>query len=140
MSTIQIKSAFGEDNKGFVLKIAEPHSKKNEQGGYDTISRTFFDVKVRKDSGIDLSQFEKGQRIQVEGRLMTDVREYEGKKFYTLLIWADKVAYAEQGGAGGRSQPQTGQSDTWGNQGAQASAQSVAEQWAGNTITPEVPF
>lgn len=113
MSDIKIKSAFVEDNKGFVLKIAEPHSKKNEQGGYDTVSRTFFDVKVRKDSGIDLSQFEKGQRIQVEGRLMTDVREYEGKKFYTLTIWADKVAHAEQGGSGGRSQPQTGQSDTW---------------------------
>lgn len=112
MSTIQIKSAFVEDNKGFVVKIAEPHSKKNDQGGYDTVSRTFFDVKVRKDSGIDLSQFVKGQRIQVEGRLMTDVREYEGKKFYTLTIWADKVAHADQGGSGGRSQPQTGQGDT----------------------------
>lgn len=134
MSTIQIKSAFVEDNKGFVIKIAEPHSKKNEQGGYDTISRTFFDVKVRKDSGIDLSQFEKGQRITVEGRLVTDVREYEGKKFYTLLIWADKVAHAEQGGTGGRSAPQTGQSDNWATPGTQAGAQ------GGTWDAAEVPF
>ena len=123
MSTIQIKSAFVEDNKGFVVKIAEPHSKKNEQGRYDTVSRTFFDVKVRKDSGIDLSQFQKGQRVQLEGRLVTDVREYEGKKFYTLTIWADKIAHAEQGASGGRSQPQTGQSDTWATTVPQARAQ-----------------
>ncbi len=134
MSTIQIKSAFVEDNKGFVVKIAEPHSKKNEQGGYDTISRTFFDVKVRKDSGIDLSQFEKGQRIQVEGRLVTDVREYEGKKLYTLTIWADKVAYADQGGTGGRSQPQTTTGDTWETPGAQTGAQ------GGTWDAAEVPF
>ncbi len=130
MSTIQIKSAFVEDNKGFVVKIAEPHSKKNDQGGYDTVSRTFFDVKVRKDSGIDLSQFVKGQRVQVEGRLVTDVREYEGKKFYTLTVWADKVAHAEQGGAG---RPQTAQTDPWGTpdvNGAQT------DSWAAS----EVPF
>lgn len=127
MSDIKIKSAFVEDNKGFVLKIAEPHSKKNDQGGYDTVSRTFFDVKVRKDSGIDLSQFVKGQRVQLAGRLMTDVREYEGKKFYTLTIWADKVAYADQGGSGGRAAPQTGQSDTWSAQEPQAGAQGGAQ-------------
>lgn len=133
MSDIKIKSAFVEDNKGFVVKIAEPHSKKNDQGGYDTVSRTFFDVKVRKDSGIDLSQFEKGQRVQVEGRLVTDVREYEGKKFYTLTIWADKVAYAEQGGSGGRSAPQAGQSDTWATTAPQTSAQ---EGWGNVDSSP----
>lgn len=106
MSDIKIKSAFVEDNKGFVLKIAEPHSKKNEQGGYDTVSRTFFDVKVRKDSGINLEQFVKGQRVQLAGRLMTDVREYEGKKFYTLTIWADTVSLADGQGA---SQDRAGQ-------------------------------
>lgn len=105
MSDIKIRSAFVEDNKGFVLKIAEPHSKKNDHGGYDTVSRTFFDVKVRKDSGIDLSQFTKGQRVQLAGRLMTDVREYEGKKFYTLTIWADSVSLAD---AGDRSQGRPG--------------------------------
>lgn len=136
MSTIQIKSAFVQDNKGFVIKIAEPHSKKNEQGGYDTISRTFFDVKVRKDSGIDLSQFQKGQRIQVEGRLVTDVREYEGKKFYTLTIWADKVAYAEQSGTGGRSAPQATNDATWETPSAQNAVQGNA--WAVNDgdLTP----
>ena len=101
MAKIEIKSAFVEDAKGsptFVLKIAEPHSKKNEQGGWDTVSRTFYDVKVSRDSGIDLSQFQKGDRVSLGGNLKTEVREHEGKKFYTLTIWADSVQVAESRG------------------------------------------
>lgn len=132
MSDIKIKSAFVEDNKGFVLKIAEPHSKKNDQGGYDTVSRTFFDVKVRKDSGINLEQFVKGQRVQLAGRLMTDVREYEGKKFYTLTIWADTVVLAE--GQGHAGQPQTASGGGW------ASAPAGGAQNASWDTETQVPF
>lgn len=111
MSNIQIRSAFIEDNKGFVLKIAEPHSRKNDQGNYETVSRTFFDVKVSRDSGINLDQFVKGDRITVEGRLVTDVREWEGKKLYTLTVWADSVALAEgQGRVGSSNAPSA---DPW---------------------------
>lgn len=95
MAEISIRSAFVEDNKGFVVKIAEPHSKKNDQGGYDTISRTFFDVKVSAASGIDLSQFQKGQRVSVKGTQKTEVREWEGKKIYTLVIWAESITLAD---------------------------------------------
>lgn len=122
MADVTIKSAFVEDNKGFVLKIAEPHSRKNDQGGYDTVSRTFFDVKVRKDSGVDLSQFVKGQRVAVTGQQKTEVREYEGKKYYTLTIWASSINPLSAGA------PATVASV--------APVQSVADQWAGNTITP----
>lgn len=123
MADVTIKSAFVEDNKGFVLKIAEPHSKKNDQGGYDTVSRTFFDVKASRDSGINLDQFVKGQRVAVTGQQKTEVREYEGKKYYTLTIWASSINSLGAGAPASVANV--------------APAQSVADQWAGNTITPQ---
>jgi len=110
MAIIEIKSAFVEDwNKNspehpsWGMKTAEPHSKKREDGsGYDTIGRTFRTVKVSRDAGIDLTQFTKGQRVQVSGREVTETREHEGKKYYDLVVWADRVELAEgQQGAGG---------------------------------------
>jgi single-stranded DNA-binding protein len=97
MAEVSIKSAFVEDNKGFVLKVAEPHSRKNDQGGYDTVSRTFFDVKVSRESGINLEQFVKGSRVAITGQQKTEVREYEGKKYYTLTIWASSINPLSQG-------------------------------------------
>jgi hypothetical protein len=141
MASVEIRSAFVEDNKGFVLKIAEPHSKKNESGGYDTTSRTFFDVKVSRDSGINLEQFQKGQRITLKGNQKTEVREWEGKKLYTLVIWADSIAVA--GGDTSRQvSPSVANSapvaDTWATPAAPQ--QSVADQWAGNNITQPDAF
>lgn len=118
MAKIEIKSAFIEEQVGnpvFVLKIAEPHSKQDEQGNWQTVARTFFDVKVKKDSGIDLSQFAKGSRVKISGSQRTEVREHQGKKHYTLVIWADSIERAEagqsqNGGFGGGSQSQWGNS------------------------------
>lgn len=105
MAKIEIQNAFVEDAKGspvFVLKIAEPHSRKDDQGNWQTVSRTFFDVKVARDSGIDLSRFSKGDRVQVWGSQKTEVREHEGKKYYTLVVWADRIeAVMSQGGGFG---------------------------------------
>ncbi len=113
MAKIEIQSAFVEEQVGnptFVLKCAEPHSKKDDQGNWQTVSRTFFDVKVSRDSGIDLTQFGKGSRIKVWGNQKTEVREHEGKKYYSLVVWAERIEVAQsQNGAGG---PQTG----WGTQ------------------------
>lgn len=103
MAIIEIKSAFVEDwNKhspehpSWGMKTAEPHSKKREDGsGYDTVGRTFRTVKVGRDTGIDLTQFAKGQRVQVWGREVTETREHEGKKYYDLIVWADRVELAE---------------------------------------------
>ena len=108
MAEVKIKSAFVEDNKGFVLKIAEPHSRKDESGKYQTVARTFFDVKVSRDSGIDLSLFAKGDRVTVSGSQKTEVREHEGKKYYSLVVWADSIGHAQpsQGGSGAVSQTQ----------------------------------
>lgn len=100
MAEVTIKSAFVEDVKGspvFVLKVAEPHSKQDEQGNWQTVARTFFDVKVKKDSGIDLSRFAKGSRVKIVGSQRTEVREHQGKKFYSLAIWADSIEQVEAG-------------------------------------------
>ena len=102
MAKIEIKSAWVEEQVGnpvFVLKIAEPHSKQDEQGNWQTVARTFFDVKVKKDSGIDLSQFAKGTRVKIAGAQRTEVREHQGKKHYTLVIWADSIEQVEAQGA-----------------------------------------
>ena len=108
MSKVEIASAFVEEHVGnptFVLKCAEPHSKKDDQGNWQTVARTFFDLKVGRESGIDLAQFGKGARIKVWGNQRTEVREHEGKKFYSLVVWADRieVAQASGGGNGGGS-------------------------------------
>lgn len=116
MAVIEIKSAFVEEQVGspvFVLKITEPHSKKTDEGGWETYARTFFDVKVKKDSGIDLSQFGKGDRVRVIGNQRTEVREHQGKKFYSLVVWADTIEAAQSqnagfgGGTGGFGDPDT---------------------------------
>lgn len=103
MSKIEIGSAFVEEQVGnptFVLKCAEPHSKKDDQGNWQTVARTFFDLKVGRESGIDLSQFGKGARIKVWGNQRTEVREHEGKKFYSLVVWADRIEVAQAAGGG----------------------------------------
>ena len=118
MAEVIIKSAFVEEQVGnptFVLKIAEPHSRQDDQGNWQTVARTFFDVKVKKDSGIDLSQFAKGARVKISGSQRTEVREHGGKKFYTLVVWADRIELAQ--GAQGAN---TAQSDQWAQPAANA--------------------
>lgn len=98
MANITVKSAFVEDVIGspaFALKLSEPHSRKDESGKWQTVSRTFFDLKVGRESGIDLSRFSKGDRISFSGVQKTEAREYQGKKLYTLTVWADQVEVAQ---------------------------------------------
>jgi single-stranded DNA-binding protein len=100
MANITVKSAFVEDVIGspvFALKLAEPHSKKDDAGKWQTVSRTFFDLKVGRESGIDLGRFSKGDRVSFTGTQKTETREHQGKKFYTLTVWADTVDLAQQG-------------------------------------------
>lgn len=93
----------------------------------------------------------KGMRVVATGELkQRSYKDREGNDRTTVeldvqeigpsLRYATAQVTRAAGGTGGRSQPQTGQSDTWATPGPQTSAQSVADQWAGNTITQEVPF
>jgi hypothetical protein len=102
MAKIEIESAFveswtknTEEHPAWGMKTAEPHSRKNEDGKYETVGRTFRTIKVPRSTGIDLTAFRKGDRVQVWGREVTEAREYEGKKFYDLIVWADRVELAQ---------------------------------------------
>ena len=118
MSKIEIESAFVEawtknqdEHPAWGMKTAEPHRRKNEAGQFETVGRTFRTVKVSRSSGIDLTQFRKGDRVSVVGREVTEVREHEGKKFYDLVVWADQVQVAD--GAQQSHAPVSQPADTW---------------------------
>lgn len=94
MADIQVKSAFVDKvltgNEGaWGLKTSEPHSRKNDNGGYDTTGRTFRTLRGRN---IDWSQFQEKDRITFFGREETVEREHEGKKFYDLIVWVDAAS------------------------------------------------
>lgn len=127
MAKIEIESAFVEswtrnqdEHPAWGMKTAEPHSRKGDDGKFETVGRTFRTVKVSRNSGIDLSQFAKGDRVQVWGREVTETREHEGKKFYDLVVWADRVELAaSRDGSGNASQtPPAPAGDVWGAPGA----------------------
>jgi hypothetical protein len=81
----------------FVLKTAEPHSKKNDQDRWETVSRTFRDVKVSREAGIQLAQFAKDERVDVTGTEKTETRtDATGKKYYSLVVWASSITRAGQ--------------------------------------------
>jgi len=102
MAKIEIESAFVEAwtknsdaHPAWGMKTAESHSRKNDAGKYETVGRTFRTVKVSRSSGIDLTVFRKGDRVKVWGSEVTETREHDGKKYYDLIVWADRVEPAE---------------------------------------------
>lgn len=108
MSKIEIESAFvepwnrnEEQHPAWAMKTAEPHSKKDEAGKWQTVGRTFRTIKASRESGIDFTQFRKGDRVHVWGTEKTETREYESsgetRKAYDLIVWADRVELAESG-------------------------------------------
>jgi len=128
MAKIEIESAFVEawnkttdQHPAWGMKTAEPHSKKNDAGKYDTVGRTFRTIKVSRASGIDLTQFAKGDRVKVWGSEQTETREHEGKKYYDLIVWADRVEPADNKGQ------------------SPAPAKTADEPW-GNLTSADVPF
>jgi hypothetical protein len=104
----------------FVLKTAEPHSKKNDQERWETVSRTFRDVKVSREAGIQLAQFAKDERIDVTGTEKTETRtDTNGKKHYSLVVWATSITRAGQAPA--------------------PAAEPAADPWASGPWTDPVP-
>lgn len=136
MAEIKVTNAFVEDVVAdrdgvvFALRTSEPHSRKNERDEWVTTARTFRTVKTSRDSGVDLSGFRKGDRIEFTGAEKTEKREHQGKTYYDLIVWA--VAVATLGGSGGRSQaPVTG--EPW---AAPSGAQTGAQPWGGDFGEP----
>lgn len=98
-ATVFIEDALRSQQGGvFVLKTAEPHRRKNDRDEWVTESRTFRDVKVSRESGISLDPFSKGDRVVITGQEKTETREHDGKKFFSLVVWASSIVPAERGG------------------------------------------
>jgi hypothetical protein len=74
----------------FVLKTSEQHRRKDGDT-WVTTARTYRDVKVSRDSGVNLDGFGKGDRVEVAGTEKTEPRKGADKTFYTLVVWADAV-------------------------------------------------
>jgi len=145
MAKIEIESAFVEawtkntdEHPSWGMKTAEPHSRKNDDGKYETVGRTFRTIKVPRSTGIDLTTFRKGDRVQVWGREVTETREHEGKKYYDLIVWADRVEIVASSGNNGRSNATT--EEPWGTTAPVDSASS-GDVWnkPGN-YADETPF
>jgi hypothetical protein len=133
MAKIEVESAFIEawtknedQHPAWGMKTAEPHSRKKEGGGYETVGRTFRTVKVSRASGIDLTQFKKGDRVTIIGKEVTETREHEGKKYYDLVLWADRVEPARGGAATGAPSAPV--------------QQPTADVWATPEFDGQVPF
>ena len=133
MARIEIESAFveawtknSEQHPAWGMKTAEPHSRKNEDGKYETVGRTFRTVKVSRASGIDLTAFANGARVKVSGTEVTETREHEGKKYYDLIVWADRVELVESRGSSAPTAP--------------VAASPAADSWSTPDDSGEVPF
>lgn len=135
MAEIIVKSAFvdkvlvGKDG-AFGVRTSEPHSRKNDQGGYDTTGRTFRTLRGR---GIDWSQFQERDRIAFHGREVTEEREHDGKKYYDLNVWVDGVMRVESTGGQRVAAP----ADTW---AAAQPVQAAADAWGAPSNAEDVPF
>jgi single-stranded DNA-binding protein len=70
--------------------VAEPHRKKQDDGSYTTTARTFHTVKGNAASG-----FQKGDRVTITGRQITEPWSRDGETRYSLVVWADTVTPAQ---------------------------------------------
>lgn len=132
MADIQVKSAFVDKvlvgtSGAWGVKTSEPHSRRNEAGGYDTTGRTF---RTLRGNNVDWSQFQEKDRITFFGREETVEREHEGKKYYDLIVWVDAAAVIKS--QGNTSQPAQSEPSR-----SQATYQPpAADSWATAESTP----
>lgn len=105
MAEITMKSAFVEDvitdrdGVPFALRTSEPHRRKNDAGEWETTARTFRTVKASRDSGVALTNYVKGDRVEFAGVEKTEKREKDGRTFYDLVVWVTALQAIGGGGA-----------------------------------------
>lgn len=138
MAQVQIETAFVDkvisgQQGPFALKTSEPHRRKNDRGDYETVGRTFRDVKGRD---VDWSQFAEGDRVRIFGREVTEKREHEGKDYYSLVVWADAVVKIQPRDAAQQAQgaPNTG------GTGNYAAAPTIGVQTGAQPFSDDTPF
>jgi single-strand DNA-binding protein len=134
MSDITVSGNIGEPQMKFTpggkavleFSLAENHSKKNAQGGWDEDGTTWRRVTVWEKKAEALADvLKKGDRVLVTGQ--ERLREYEAKdgtQGKSLELTAREVGIiprAQQSNGGGQAQGNWGnqpaQADTWGNGG-----------------------
>lgn len=120
----------------WAMKTAEPH-RKRDGDQWVTTARTFRTVKAGYENDqpvrIDFTQFAKGQRVNVVGTELTEVRESNGKKYYDVVVKATSVRVVEQQG-----RPQQHQQSSPAPQ--QQATQSGSWDTAGQIADAEVPW
>lgn len=136
MSDITVSGNIGEPSLKFTnsgkpvleFSLAENHSKKNQQGGWDDDGTTWRRVSIWDKKAEALAEvLKKGDRVLVQGQ--ERLREYEAKdgtQGKSLEITAREIGIIPRvqsnqqqgGGWGGQQQP----ADNWGNAPAEAGA------------------
>ena len=98
------------------LKIAEGHSKKDENDQWVTVARTFHRVKSAYQAEIPFGSFNKGDRVDVAGKQVTETYEQNGERKYALVVKADSVAPVARGPQQAPQQSQ--QAEPWATPGS----------------------
>lgn len=117
MAEIKVTSAFVEDvitdrdGVPFALRTSEPHRRKNDRDEWETTARTFRTVKASRESGITLTNYVKGDRVEFAGTEKTEKRDHNGKTYYDLVVWASSLAAI---GGGGAANAPAAQEESWG--------------------------
>lgn len=125
-----------EQHPAWGMKTAETHRKKDGDDWVDN-GRTFRTVKVAYGVDLDLTQFRKGDRVNIVGTEVTESREHDGKKYYDLVVKATSVELATKGAGSGGS---NGRSPVGGTGGGGGSSQgSYGAQNGGDTWAPSAP-
>jgi single-stranded DNA-binding protein len=79
----------------WLIKTAETHRRENENGEWETTARTFRDVRAQRNQGVDLSQFQEGDLVSVEGFEITIPSESNGQTYYNLSVFAHTAEKVE---------------------------------------------
>jgi len=74
----------------WAMRVSEPHRKKDGEA-WVTIGRTYRTIKAGWESGIDFSQFKKGDLVEIAGKEITESSEKDGKRYDNLVVKADTV-------------------------------------------------
>jgi hypothetical protein len=82
----------------WAMRVSEPHRKKDGDT-WVTIGRTYRTIKGGWESGIDFSQFKKGDLVEIVGKELTESSEKDGKRYDNLVVKADTVVVKTSGSA-----------------------------------------
>lgn len=78
----------------WAMKVSEPHRKKDGDN-YVTVGRTYRTIKAAYGVTIDFTQFNKGDRVEIFGKELTETTEKDGKRYDNLVVKAESVKVAE---------------------------------------------